>query len=699
MKKYALVGVVLLGLCSVGHTTVWYVHPDSTMNCIDDCLDSCSVGDTVLVGPGTYFENIIWPTTQGIHLISEHGPDTTCIDGDSAGTVIAMSTAYDSTTVIQGFTICNGYHAWQQGGGIHCRNSASVSIIGNVIKLNFSEQCAGGIECWGYSSPLIYGNRITENTSAWGGGGIECYSYASPIIDSNTITDNIAPHGAGIGCYTFSSPTITNNNIQENEANVFGGGGIVCAHNTTAIITGNTITENTATSLGGGIMGRACVLTITNNTISDNSATVNGGGTYCDSSCTGIIDSNTVTGNASLKYGGGISCNYNSPPDIIGNTIIGNTADSCGAGISLDNSSPVIEGNYIASDTAGRYGGGIEVYRQSDPTITGNTITGNTATWGSGISCSVNCDPTIEGNEITDNISTDSGTIGSGGGILCINGSSPNINSNTISGNMTRYGSGISCQSASSPTIFDNTITGNAADSSGGGIDCWHACSPVIKHNVITNNTATLLGAGVSLYHYSSPDIDSCTIANNSNDGVLCDSNATPTINWCNIYGHTSYGVHNLDPGVTINAENNWWGDPSGPSGFGPGTGDSVSNYVDYDPWLADSVQGIGIEEIETEKPLCINLQVHPNPFRYFTKIRYMIHDTRYTILKPVLSIYDATGRLVKSFHHESCIMDRESAIRWDGTDNLNRRLSCGVYFVNLQAGDYMATEKVLIIR
>jgi len=48
---------------------------------------------------------------------------------------------------------------------------------------------------------------------------------------------------------------------------------------------------------------------------------------------------------------------------------------------------------------------------------------------------------------------------------------------------------------------------------------------------------------------------------------------------------------------VVINAENNWWGDPSGPldtsddratGGFyNPGgLGDRVSNYVDYEPWL-----------------------------------------------------------------------------------------------------------------
>jgi hypothetical protein len=44
----------------------------------------------------------------------------------------------------------------------------------------------------------------------------------------------------------------------------------------------------------------------------------------------------------------------------------------------------------------------------------------------------------------------------------------------------------------------------------------------------------------------------------------------------------------------TLNAENNWWGDASGPthSANPGGTGDAVSDYVDYDPWLTLSYTG-----------------------------------------------------------------------------------------------------------
>ncbi|GAI09887.1 unnamed protein product, partial [marine sediment metagenome] len=47
------------------------------------------------------------------------------------------------------------------------------------------------------------------------------------------------------------------------------------------------------------------------------------------------------------------------------------------------------------------------------------------------------------------------------------------------------------------------------------------------------------------------------------------------------------FGVANFaQGGGTLDATYNWWGDPSGPSGVGLGSGDAVSANVDYRPWL-----------------------------------------------------------------------------------------------------------------
>ncbi len=58
------------------------------------------------------------------------------------------------------------------------------------------------------------------------------------------------------------------------------------------------------------------------------------------------------------------------------------------------------------------------------------------------------------------------------------------------------------------------------------------------------------------------------------------------TVNYNTIVGNALLGV-NHEGTDTLDAENNWWGACSGPSGVGPGSGDAVSANVDYDPWNA----------------------------------------------------------------------------------------------------------------
>lgn len=378
MKKKSCLTALLISflfLFSTAYATTWYVHPDSALNSIQAGLDSCSANDTVLVAASTYYENIFWPHTYGIVLISESGYSSTIIDGGSAGSVIEMDSVpgVDSTTIISGFTVCNGYSFIGAGGGIQLRRS----------------------------SPTIANNLITDN-GAFSGAGIMC-SFSSAIIIDNTITGNIADQS---------------------------GGGITCGGTTSPRIIGNLITDNTALSFGGGI--------------------------YCRNDSAIIID-NTITGNSAIFEGGGIFC----------------LTSSC--------------------------------------SITGDSITENTADFGGGVSCN-NCAPSITGN----------------------------------------------------------TIILNTANEHGGGISCFIDASPYI---------------------------DSCTISNNNRDGVYSAWHSTPVLNYNNINDNSGYGVINVDSSIIIDAENNWWGDASGPGGFGPGTGDSVSQYVDYEPWLTEPV-GIIEEKI-----------------------------------------------------------------------------------------------------
>ncbi|MGB9722031.1 MAG: T9SS type A sorting domain-containing protein [bacterium] len=96
---------------------------------------------------------------------------------------------------------------------------------------------------------------------------------------------------------------------------------------------------------------------------------------------------------------------------------------------------------------------------------------------------------------------------------------------------------------------------------------------------------------------------------------------------------------------------------------------------------------------------------VYPNPFNNHLTIGWQIGDRRKqirdeppsAICNPLsVKIYNATGRLVKSFNH---LTNYQSTIIWDGDDDLGRRLPSGVYFVQLEAGDYWQTEKVILLK
>jgi hypothetical protein len=117
-----------------------------------------------------------------------------------------------------------------------------------------------------------------------------------------------------------------------------------------------------------------------------------------------------------------------------------------------------------------------------------------------------------------------------------------------------------------------------------------------------------------------------------------------------------------------------------------------------------------GIEETKQTLPLKhLTIAVTPNPFRHYTNIRYMVNATEYIeeelrnahceMRNPTMNVYDASGRLVKSFYLESSIMDRESVVSWDGKDFLGCVLPDGVYFLTFTSGACSTTEKLLLIR
>ena len=296
---------------------------------IQGAIDASANGNTVIVRPGTYVENIDF-VGKAITVQSEHGSSVTTIDGNQAGSVVNFSSGEGAGSVLDGFTIMNGYNS-----------------------------SAGGIRCLS-SSPTITHNTVSDNHAGYGsGGGILC-SSSSPTIFNNTISGNSANDwpgdGGGIYCYS-SSPSISNNTISGNSAD-FDGGGICCKYSSSPTIENNTITGNSVGHSDGG------------------------GGICCKYSSSPTISNNTISGNAAI-YGGGICCTAYSDTTIINNFITGNTANDLGGGILCGfyagSTITTITNNTIMGNTANNLGGGILCSGSGDATIANTILWHNTA--------------------------------------------------------------------------------------------------------------------------------------------------------------------------------------------------------------------------------------------------------------------------------------------------------------------------------
>lgn len=101
----------LLSLVLAAGAAADILHVPADFPRVGGALASAAPSDTILVAPGSYVENIIWPATAGIKLLSEAGAAVTILDGGARESVIGIYTGVDTTTVIRGFTIRNGHVA------------------------------------------------------------------------------------------------------------------------------------------------------------------------------------------------------------------------------------------------------------------------------------------------------------------------------------------------------------------------------------------------------------------------------------------------------------------------------------------------------------------------------------------------------------------------------------------------------------
>ncbi|MBN1414339.1 MAG: right-handed parallel beta-helix repeat-containing protein [Bacteroidales bacterium] len=229
-----------------------HIVPDH-YSTIQDAIDNSISGDTVLVNPGIYYENIDFKgkdvvvgskylTTGDTSFITN-----TTIDGHKNGVVVNFSNREDSLSVIYGFTLQNGQS--DNAGGIFCYKSSPVIKHLFITNNSATIEGAGGIHCTDSAKPKIEDVIVYNNRSADHAGGIGIYN-SEPVIINSVVQNNYSIHAAGI-FLSKSSPIIRNTVVSDNISDF--DGGITCWYNSNPEILNCVITNNNAYGTSGGI--------------------------------------------------------------------------------------------------------------------------------------------------------------------------------------------------------------------------------------------------------------------------------------------------------------------------------------------------------------------------------------------------------------------------------------------------------------
>ena len=723
---------------------------------IQEGINAAVNGDTVLVYPGTYYENInyngknITVTSKCLTTGNNSYIDSTIIDGNQNGSVVTFNSSEDSTAVLCGFTIQNGSGTMDLynslcGGGVLCKNSQP-SIINCSIKDNKADMGAGifcrsadiaiknsiiknnigyGIYCW-QSNIVLSNNMICYNHSYFGGGGICFVMYSTGSFDSEERCNIYLNYGAHSSDLYASSDCLLFDVFLDTATVISNVKDFIYFYNdnqpTIDILNYkiDPINNDLYVSTNGDDSNSGLSPDETFKTISWALINVASDSTHPNTIhlAEGIYSPETT--------GEKFPLNMRSYVSLVGDSEI----------------STILDGNELSNLITC-------IFSDKDFYIKNLTIQNGKSSNGGGIVFYCFSNAIVKSVIIKDNITLEGGYAG---GLFCRDNSNPIFENVTITNNSALIGGGVKIVE-SSPVFINCIISYNSADPTyigTAGISCSHECSPILINTGLLKNSGTET-AGIYLgTNCYSTSVNNSFVDNNGENTIYLQENGNIELVNSIIWNNTNkeiYFYHNYDPNYVEISYTNIQGGESGiqTNGngtyyWGPGNIDEDPLFVGGDPFSyeltkyspcidagtldttglhlpandlagnprifngridigAYEYQGVGIDEPDTS--FIHNLYLFnntPNPFKESTTISFISAD--YERIKDyTLSIYNTKGQLVRRYNGNKDDFWVRTEIVWDGTNEQGRQVAPGTYFYKLEYNGNAVVRKMVLFR
>ena len=604
-------------------------------------------------------------------------------------------------------------------------------------------------------------SNVAGTTRYGDGGGISSDNFSMPEIHHNIISNNIATtHGSasGGGIYCNNSDAIiSNNTISYNRASngLYGlagygfGGGIYVLNGEVQIISNGIFFNIGSTSRGGtgggiNISGNGHYVyqnEITNN-IGSTGQEGNGGGIHCTGGnqiTNNLIKNNKACtssgysgkGGGVLLAGNGAILEYN----IIDNNIASVNGDGRGGGVVIAGQSVSynIISNNVASETAAGYGGGAWSYNAGSCTLGNNTFyknanrgLGSASGNGSGLYYWYGSSFQLKNNIFMDHNVSGSDSVAIFSDVVLNNNWNNCFYNNGLNynANITSHNEVISNPQLTDPQNGDFTLLYNSP--------CIDAGKDTLVYNQTDNHDMGWIvdiGAneymgtrifkninGTGEYYFGGQvraKINVTTPGSLSEIDIIVHPGETHT--YATAIVQRWYEISSSGDGATfditlsykdteLNGEfesdlNLWRWD--GINWNGPGLSSdtstinnwlTVTGQTSFSDWIISDADDPIALPVEGNPAIADDyelLQNYPNPFNPSTKIKFTIAEFGFVSLK----VFDVLGNEVATLVNEE-----KSAGRYEVNFNAVG-LSSGIYFYKLQAGSFIETKKMVLLK